>query len=117
MLETIKIFDLEFKYHLDRYKYSSRYANEKDFVSREEHRNEGVKHLKTLQNVLEKNNSKQWTFVFSSVRIKILLKLFSRIKLANFKYPSLPKKMENLSLIISFIMQNIIFQNKLINLI
>ena len=58
VLDTIKIFDLEFKYHLDRYKYSSRYLNEKDFLSREEHRNEGIKHLKTLQNVLEKNNSK-----------------------------------------------------------
>ena len=58
VLDTIKIFDQEFKYHLDRYKYSSRYLNEKDFLSRVEHRNEGIKHLKTLQNILEKNNSK-----------------------------------------------------------
>ena len=58
VLDTIKIFDLEFKYHLDRYKYSSRYVNEKDFLSREKHRNEGIKHLKTLQNILQKNNSK-----------------------------------------------------------
>ena len=43
VLDTIKIFDLEFKYHLDRYKYSSRYLNEKDFLSREEHRNKGIK--------------------------------------------------------------------------
>ena len=58
VLDTINIYDLEFKYHLDRYKYSNRYINEKDFLSREEHRNEGIKHLKTLQNVLEKDNSK-----------------------------------------------------------
>ena len=48
VLDTIKTFDLEFKYHLDRYKYSSRYLNEKDFLSREEHRNEGIKNLRTL---------------------------------------------------------------------
>ena len=58
VLDTIKIFDQEFKYHLDRYKYSSRHLNERDFLSREEHRNEGIKHLRNLQNILEKNNSK-----------------------------------------------------------
>ena len=58
VLDTIKIFDQEFKYHLDRNKYSSRHLNEKDFLSREEHRNEGIKHLRSLQNILEKNNSK-----------------------------------------------------------
>ena len=58
VLDTIKIFDQEFKYHLDRYKYSSRHLNERDFLSREEHRNEGIKHLRSLQNILEKNNSK-----------------------------------------------------------
>ena len=31
VLDTIKIFDLEFKYHLDRYKYSSRYLMKKIF--------------------------------------------------------------------------------------
>ena len=58
LLDTIKTFGLEFKYHLDRYKYSSRYLNKKDILSREEHRDEGIKYLKSLQNILEKNNSK-----------------------------------------------------------
>ena len=52
VLDIINKFDQEFKYHLDRYKYSSRHLNDKDFISREEHRNEGIKHLKTLQNIL-----------------------------------------------------------------
>jgi glutathione S-transferase len=58
VLDIIEKFDQEFKYHLDRYKYSSRYLNEKDFLSKEEHRNKGIKCLKTLQNILEKNNAK-----------------------------------------------------------
>lgn len=57
VLDIINKFDQEFKYHLDRYKYSSKHLNDKDFLSREEHRNEGIKHLKTLQNILEKNKA------------------------------------------------------------
>ena len=67
VLDTIKIFDLEFKYHLDRYKYSSRYLNEKDFLSREEHRNEGIRNLRALQNV--------WKKIILSICIKIKLAL------------------------------------------
>ena len=58
VLDTINTFDQEFKYHLDRYKYSSRYINKKGFLFKEEHRNKGIKYLKTLQNILEKNNYK-----------------------------------------------------------
>ena len=86
VLDTIKIFDLEFKYHLDRYKYSSRFSNEKDFLSREEHRNEGLKHLKTLQNVLEKNNSK---YLYKNKISFIDLALFPLVrqyKIADFSF-------------------------------
>ena len=58
VLENINIFDHEFKYHLDRFKYSSRFFNDETFLSKEEHRNKGLNYLKSLQNILEKNNTK-----------------------------------------------------------
>ena len=57
VLENINIFDHEFKYHLDRFKYSSRFFNDETFLSKEEHRNKGLNYLKSLQNILEKNNT------------------------------------------------------------
>ena len=46
--KLITIFDSKFKYHLDRYKYSNRYKNE----DLELHRNECLKILFNLENVL-----------------------------------------------------------------
>ena len=37
--EILKVFEGEFKYHLDRYKYFSRYNNENRLNNKEEHRN------------------------------------------------------------------------------
>ena len=86
VLDIINIFDQEFKYHLDRYKYSSRYLNEKNFISREEHRNEGIKHLKTLQNILEKNNSKYLYKNKISFMDLALFPLVRQFKIADFSF-------------------------------
>ena len=86
VLEIINIFDQEFKYHLDRYKYSSRYLNEKNFLSKEEHRNEGIKHLKTLQNILEKNNSKYLYKNKISFIDLALFPLVRQFKIADFSF-------------------------------
>jgi len=52
--ELIKLFDSEFKYHLDRYKYSSRYG-----VESKEHQNECKTILKNLET---KINPNPWIF-------------------------------------------------------
>ena len=51
----IKIFDSKFKYHLDRYKYSTRYEN----VNTEEDRNECLKILIEIENLISKE---EWFF-------------------------------------------------------
>ena len=52
--ELIKLFDSEFKYHLDRYKYSSRYG-----VESKEHQNECKTILKNLEAIINPN---PWIF-------------------------------------------------------
>ena len=51
----IKIFDSKFKYHLDRYKYSTRYEN----VNTEEDRSECLKILIEIENLISKE---KWFF-------------------------------------------------------
>lgn len=51
----IKIFDSKFKYHLDRYKYSTRYEN----VNTEEDRSECLKILIEIENLISKE---EWFF-------------------------------------------------------
>ena len=51
----IKIFDSKFKYHLDRYKYSTRYDN----VNTEEDRSECLKILIEIENLISKE---EWFF-------------------------------------------------------
>ena len=52
--ELIQLFDSEFKYHLDRYKYSSRYG-----VESKEHQNECKTILKNLEDMIDPN---PWIF-------------------------------------------------------
>ena len=51
-LAIIKVFDDDFKFHLDRYKYSSRYEN----VNREKHRNKAQAILAEINTLLIENN-------------------------------------------------------------
>lgn len=53
--EILKVFEGEFKYHLDRYKYFSRYNNENRLNNKEEHRNIALENLKIIENKLNKN--------------------------------------------------------------
>ena len=51
-LELIKVFDDDFKFHLDRYKYSSHYEN----ANREKHRNKAQDILAEINTLLLENN-------------------------------------------------------------
>ncbi len=50
--ELVNKFDIKFKHHLDRYKYSSNYNDDKDFLGKYEHREKGKKFLILLNNLL-----------------------------------------------------------------
>ena len=51
-LKTIETFDYDFKFHLDRYKYSSRYLKDTDYLGKNEHRERAANILKELERVL-----------------------------------------------------------------
>ncbi|MBJ56885.1 MAG: glutathione S-transferase [Rickettsiales bacterium] len=57
-LETIEIFDHNFKFHLDRYKYSSRYLQDEDYLGRNEHKEQAANILEKIERILKtsKNN-------------------------------------------------------------
>ena len=73
----INIFDNEFKYHLDRYKYNTRYILEGNFESKERHRDEAIIHLKMLEKILLKNNS---TYLYKNKFSILDLALFPLIR-------------------------------------
>ncbi|MAH89062.1 MAG: hypothetical protein CMJ06_03335 [Pelagibacterales bacterium] len=82
-LNIINIFDNEFKYHLDRYKYNNRYINERKFISKEIHRDKGVEHLKVLEKLLLKNNSKYLYKNTISILDLALFPLIRQFKIAD----------------------------------
>tara|TARA_B100000579_G_C22800990_1_gene839848 strand:+ start:727 stop:1398 length:672 start_codon:yes stop_codon:yes gene_type:complete len=59
--KVLSIFDNDFKFHLDRYKYNSRYDTSTGVKSKEIHRDEALKNLYILEDQLDKNNS-LWLF-------------------------------------------------------
>ena len=56
-IELIHLIDNHFKFHLDRYKYSSRYETCKNFKSKYSHRDEAANHLSEIEEMLKKNKS------------------------------------------------------------
>ena len=73
--EIINIFDGEFKYHLDRYKYNSRYDKNEGVQTKEKHRDEA---LKILQIIESKLNNKDWIFGNSPSFLDIAILPFVR---------------------------------------
>jgi len=59
--KVLSIFDNNFKFHLDRYKYNSRYDPSEGLKSKEIHRDEALKNLYILEDQLDKNNN-LWLF-------------------------------------------------------
>lgn len=53
----IKRFDVDYKFHLDRYKYENRYVNEKKYLGKLNHRAKALKYLKQLNSLLLNNES------------------------------------------------------------
>ena len=57
VLKVINRFDNKFKYHLDRYKYSSRFLIDKSFKGKNAHRELACNYIRELNNVLLKKKS------------------------------------------------------------
>ena len=76
----VKLFDNKFKYHLHRYKYSSRYEDSNE----DEHRNECVKILYELENSL---SNQDWFFGEKINKLDIaILPFFRQFRIANPKW-------------------------------
>jgi len=56
----IEKFDSDFKYHLDRYKYYTRYRDDHKLKTQEDHRNLALETLKIVEDILNSQNS--WIF-------------------------------------------------------
>lgn len=59
--KVLNMFDNNFKFHLDRYKYNTRYDASDGIQAKEIHRDEALKILYILENHLDKNNT-IWLF-------------------------------------------------------
>ena len=57
VLKLISLIDSQFKYHLDRYKYSVRYESSKNFEGKLVHRNKAANFLVEIESILKKNKT------------------------------------------------------------
>ena len=57
VLKLISLIDSQFKYHLDRYKYSVRYESSKNFQGKLVHRNKAANYLVEIESMLKKNKT------------------------------------------------------------
>ena len=75
----VNIIDTQFKYHLDRYKYSSRYCDNLNKLTPTDHRNEAVKILNHAENILQKSQA-NWFYnnklSFADIAIFPLIRQF-----------------------------------------
>lgn len=53
--KLINSFDIDYKFHLDRYKYDNRYVNEKEYLGKLYHRKKALKYLELLNEILINN--------------------------------------------------------------
>ncbi|MDA9655154.1 glutathione S-transferase N-terminal domain-containing protein [Pelagibacteraceae bacterium] len=55
--KLINSFDVDYKFHLDRYKYDNRYVDEKEYLGKLNHRKKALKYLEQLDAILLNNKS------------------------------------------------------------
>ena len=56
-MKFINLIDNQFKYHLDRYKYSSRYEGCKSFEGKNKHRDHAANYIMEIESLLKKNKA------------------------------------------------------------
>ena len=111
LLNMINVFDNDFKYHLDRYKYNTRYSEENKFESKAIHRDKGVKHLKVLEQMLLKNNSKYLYKNKISFLDLALFPLIRQFKIADADFFEKNKELTKLNIWLNNLINTIFFKN------
>ena len=94
-IRLISKIDNEFKYHLDRYKYSSRYENDHDFLGKLKHRNIALSFLNEIEEVLKEN-----TYLYQN-KISILdlciFPLIRQFKIADIEWFRNNQRLKNIN--------------------
>ena len=84
--ELLKLFDTDFKFHLDRYKYFTRYINEKNVKNPEHHRDKCLNILSNIEKILQDNRT-SWIFEEEPSYLDIAILPFIRqYRIANIKW-------------------------------
>jgi glutathione S-transferase len=107
--ELINIFDVKFKFHLDRYKYANRY----DDISNEDHRSECMKILDDLNAIISKE---KWIFGKSINKLDIsILPFIRQFRIADPKWFDDQTSIPNIKRILNNFFDSKLFKETMIN--
>ena len=105
----INAFDNKFKYHLDRYKYSTRYED----VDVAEHRNECIKILVELEGMLSEDD---WFFGKKVNKLDIsILPFIRQFRIANSEWFDEQKKIKNVQRLLNNFLESSLFKGVMHN--
>ena len=105
----INTFDNNFKYHLDRYKYSTRYED----VDVAEHRNECIKILVELEGMLSEDD---WFFGKKVNKLDIsILPFIRQFRIANPEWFDQQKEIKNVQRLLNNFLESSLFKDVMFN--
>ncbi len=105
----INAFDNKFKYHLDRYKYSTRYED----VDVAEHRNECIKILVELEGMLSEDD---WFFGKKVNKLDIsILPFIRQFRIANHEWFDQQKEIKNVQRLLNNFLESSLFKDVMFN--
>ena len=105
----INAFDNKFKYHLDRYKYSTRYED----VDVAEHRNECIKILVELEGMLSEDD---WFFGKKVNKLDIsILPFIRQFRIANHEWFDQQKEIKNVQRLLNNFSESSLFKDVMFN--
>ena len=105
----INAFDNKFKYHLDRYKYSTRYED----VDVAEHRNECIKILVELEGMLSEDD---WFFGKKVNKLDIsILPFIRQFRIANPEWFDQQKEIKNVQRLLNNFLESSLFKDVMFN--
>ena len=105
----INTFDNDFKYHLDRYKYSTRYGD----IDIAEHRNECMKILIKLEGMLSEDD---WFFGKKVNKLDIsILPFIRQFRIANSEWFDQQKEIKNVQRLLNNFLESSLFKDVMFN--
>lgn len=108
--EIIHLFDKEFKFHLDRYKYATRYKDIDEIY----HRDKCIEILKILEK--DTNDNSKWFYSDSVGKLDICILPFIRqFRIANPKWFDQQAKIPKVKKLLSYFLESNLFKSVMIN--